>query len=344
MSQPLSPAPLTPVLLATEADGPSQQQLLALEQSASAALAARRPWLLFEPRLEAQFERDATAERVVRFRTLGVIALVILNLFNITDRSMLPDIAERAMTIRLGILTPVMATALLALYLPSVARWREWILAALVILVSASLIYFFTQSQHPNALQYHTGVILIVMFGNIVIRQRFWFAFATSVLILVLYMAGIAQLQHMAPEIKLNSDMVLISAVAGLVTYTMGFVDWVSFDATTTTEDDLNRWGEDLRGIPGFFSYEVLLNPGKFLILMGALAVAAVLLVVPAYRRALPLLAVLASGGWFALLSAALALPGVVDLGAGAIIALIFGFLQAAALVAAAFVQGLERT
>ena len=214
MSQPLSPAPLTPVLLATEADGPSQQQLLALEQSASAALAARRPWLLFEPRLEAQFERDATAERVVRFRTLGVIALVILNLFNITDRSMLPDIAERAMTIRLGILTPVMATALLALYLPSVARWREWILAALVILVSASLIYFFTQSQHPNALQYHTGVILIVMFGNIVIRQRFWFAFATSLLILALYIAGIAHLQQMAPEIKLNSDMVLISAVA----------------------------------------------------------------------------------------------------------------------------------
>ena len=140
-----------------------------------------------------------------------------------------------------------------------------------------------------------------------------------------------------------STILVLISAVAGLVTYTMGFVDWVSFDATTT-EDDLSRWGEDLTGIPGFFSYEVLLNPGKFLILMGALAVAAVLLVVPAYRRALPVLAVLASGGWFALLSAALALPGVVDLGAGAIIALIFGFLQAAALVAAAFVQGLERT
>ena len=107
-----------------------------------------------------------------------------------------------------------MAAALLALYLPGVARWREWILAALVVLASASLIYFFTQSRHPNALQYHTGVILIVMFGNIVIRLRFWFAFATSLLILVLYITGIAQLQHMAPEIKLNSDMVLFSAVA----------------------------------------------------------------------------------------------------------------------------------
>ncbi len=139
-----------------------------------------------------------------------------------------------------------------------------------------------------------------------------------------------------------STILVLISALAGLVTYTMGFVDWVSFDGSTAG-DDLSRWGEGLTALPGFFSYEVLLNPGKFLILMGALAVAAALLVVPAYRRALPVLAVLASGGWLALLSAVLTLPVVVDVGAGAIIALVTGFLQAAALVAAAFIQGLEQ-
>ena len=83
--------------------------------------------------------------------------------------------------------------------------------------------------------------------------------------------------------------------MAGLVTYTMGFVDWVSFGASVT-EVELDRWGNDLTGVPGFFSYEILLNPGKFLILMGAMAVAAALLVVPAYRRALPVLAVLAAG------------------------------------------------
>ena len=73
---------------------------------------------------------------------------------------------------------------------------------------------FYPEPAPENALQYHTGVILIVMFGNIVIRQRFWFAFATSLLILALYIAGIAHLQQMAPKSKLNSDMVLISAVA----------------------------------------------------------------------------------------------------------------------------------
>lgn len=87
----------------------------------------------------------------------------------------------------------------------------------------------------------------------------------------------------------------------------------------------------------------MVLNPGKFLIVLGALAVAALLLLVPAYRRALPIVAVLASGTWLALLSAALVLPPFVTLGAGAIVSLIFGFLQAAALVAAAFFSGVGR-
>jgi diguanylate cyclase (GGDEF)-like protein len=73
---------------------------------------------------------------------------------------------------------------------------------------------FLPKASTPNALQYHTGVILIIMFGNIVIRQRFWFAFATSVAVLLLFIAGISQLQQMSQEIKLNSDMVLFSAVA----------------------------------------------------------------------------------------------------------------------------------
>lgn len=206
---------LTSALLGADFGTPSQQQhLLALEQTASAALAAKRPWLRFAPQLEWQFESDSTAERVARFRVLGVIALIILNLFNITDRTMLPDIADRAMMIRLGIVTPIMALALAALHMPALSRWREWLVSGLIVLAGGSLVYFFTQSQHPNALQYHTGVILIVMFGNIVIRQRFWFAFATSVAVLLLFIAGIAQLQQMSPEIKLNSDMVLFSAVA----------------------------------------------------------------------------------------------------------------------------------
>jgi diguanylate cyclase (GGDEF)-like protein len=215
VSSPIRSPILTAALLGADFGTPAQQQhLLALEQTASQALAEKRPWLRFATQLEWQFELDSTAERVARFRILGLIALIIFNLFNITDRTMLPDIAAQALTIRLGILTPAMALVLAALHLPWMAPRREWWISALVVIVGGSLVYFFTQSQHPNALQYHTGVILIIMFGNIVIRQRFWFAFATSVAVLLLFIAGISQLQQMSQEIKLNSDMVLFSAVA----------------------------------------------------------------------------------------------------------------------------------
>lgn len=163
MSSPIRSPILTAALLGADFGTPAQQQhLLALEQTASQALAEKRPWLRFATQLEWQFELDSTAERVARFRILGLIALIIFNLFNITDRTMLPDIAAQALTIRLGILTPAMALVLAALHLPWMAPRREWWISALVVIVGGSLVYFFTQSQHPNALQYHTGVIPIL--------------------------------------------------------------------------------------------------------------------------------------------------------------------------------------
>ncbi|MBU4114361.1 diguanylate cyclase [Rhodoferax sp.] len=214
MSSPMRSPILTSALLGANFGTPAEQQhLLALEQTAREALAEKRPWLRFAPQLEWQFELDSTAERVARFRVLGLIALIILNLFNITDRTMLPDIADQALMIRLGILTPIMAVTLAALHLPFLAPRREWLISCLIAAASGSLVYFFSQSQHPNALHYHTGVILVIMFGNIVIRQRFRFALSTSVAVLALFVAGISQLQQMSQEIKLNSDMVLFAAV-----------------------------------------------------------------------------------------------------------------------------------
>lgn len=154
----------------------SDRRLLALE-SAAIALASHPSRLLsFPPLLETQFESDSTAARLGRLRLLGLIALLLLNLFNLTDPMMLPDIAAHAMRVRLGIVTPIMALVVASMSLRPLTPWREWLTACLVLLAGGSLIHLFTLSQHANALQYHTGVILIVMFSCIVLRQRFWFA------------------------------------------------------------------------------------------------------------------------------------------------------------------------
>ncbi|MEO9327184.1 DUF5336 domain-containing protein [Gordonia aurantiaca] len=135
------------------------------------------------------------------------------------------------------------------------------------------------------------------------------------------------------------------AVVAGIVTYFMGFVSWVTVSAAS--EEELDRWGREFEegrgGIPAFFSYEVVLNPGKFFILLGVVAVATTFVLFPRYRKALPFLAVVATAGWLALFASALVMPPFLDLGAGAIVGLILGFLQVALLVVASFLYGLRQ-
>ncbi len=153
--------------------------------------------------------------------------------------------------------------------------------------------------------------------------------------------------QRMGPRPDLSVIFALAAAVAGVVTYFMGFVSWVSVSAGA--EQELDRWGRDFEegrgGIPAFFSYEIVLNPGKFFILLGGVVggVATTLVLVPRYRKALPFLAVIALAGWLALFASALIMPPFLDLGAGAIAGLIFGFLQVALLMTASFLYGLKK-
>lgn len=155
---------------------------------------------------------------------------------------------------------------------------------------------------------------------------------------------------HYAPPKPLTAGPIGIGLLggavfAGLITYLMGFVSWVTIRAGADIEAE--RWADNIAngdaGIPGFFSYEIILNPGKFLIFMGAVALAAALTFVPRYQGAQPYLAVAAGAGWLALLSAAVATPPMVGIGAGAIVALIFGFMQFLLLAVLAVLRGLGK-
>lgn len=157
--------------------------------------------------------------------------------------------------------------------------------------------------------------------------------------------SGWGQQPSRGPGADLSVIFALASAVAGIVTYFMGFLSWISVSAGA--EEELNRWGADFEegqgGIPAFFSYEIVLNPGKFFIVLGVVGIAATFVLVPRYRKALPFLAVVGIAAWLALFAAALITPPFLDLGAGAIVGLILGFLQVALLIAAAFLYGLKK-
>jgi len=144
-------------------------------------------------------------------------------------------------------------------------------------------------------------------------------------------------------RLGLPNVLALIASVAGIVTFFMGFVSWVTIDESL--EHKAQNWADDQGsklGIPGFFSVNMVLNPGYFFLLLGACAVAVALVVVPAYRRFLPLVAVFTALGYLGLFASAVVLPEFISLGAGAIVGLIFGALQMALTLAAAVIAGLR--
>lgn len=189
------------------------------------ALARPRTRLRFSPKLEAQFIEDLADMRVRRFRFWGLIAVVMFNLFCITDQTMVPDMANEALWIRLGVLTPVMLLFALFMHRPPLRQWREAVVSIELLIVAGCVVYLFSRSLHPNALQYHSGVILVLLFGTIVARQRFGYAVVTSTLTFVMYALGIAGLYDMPTDVKINSVVVMLgSVVVGLMAnYQMEF-------------------------------------------------------------------------------------------------------------------------
>lgn len=137
--------------------------------------------------------------------------------------------------------------------------------------------------------------------------------------------------------------LALGSAVAGVITFFMGFLGWVS--VSEEIERQADKWAADLNGtleIPAYLSPSLILSPGWFFLLLGTVAVASAALVAPRWRGFLPYLAFMAVFGWLGLLVCAVALPPFLGLGAGAYVGLIVGFGQAALLVVAAVLEGMR--
>ncbi|MFT3715966.1 MAG: DUF5336 domain-containing protein [Gordonia sp. (in: high G+C Gram-positive bacteria)] len=145
---------------------------------------------------------------------------------------------------------------------------------------------------------------------------------------------------NLLASLPLPIKLAVGSSIPGLVAFVMGFVSWVTVDSSI--EQRLDNWANqnpgDL-GVPAFLT--TVFTPGYFLLGLGAAAIAALGFVAVKWRRYLPHIAFLVTVCWLGLIAAALALPPVVDLGAGAIVALIFGAMQFALIAVAVVMDGL---
>jgi diguanylate cyclase (GGDEF)-like protein len=170
-----------------EASPLSSQELAALGGDVDMVLERGSRGLRFPPRLEEAFERETGEARTRYLVASGLVALLIYDLFLITDRMMIPDVFGTALIVRLAILTPIALLTFLAVWRGPSPFLRESMEAAITVLASVSVMYLFVISNSANATYYHPGLSLVLMFGNVVVRLRFWFALVASVATIMAY-------------------------------------------------------------------------------------------------------------------------------------------------------------
>ena len=85
--------------------------------------------LTFPPRLEEAFAHETGAARTRYLVATGVVALLIYDLFLITDRIMIAYVFGTALIVRLGIITPIALLIFLAVWRrpsPFLRETLEW--------------------------------------------------------------------------------------------------------------------------------------------------------------------------------------------------------------------------
>lgn len=165
-------------------------------------------WMRFPARLEKQFLHDSAARRLRYFLISGLLSLVVFNGFLLGDYLMVPDVFWLAVKVRLLCFTPLALVFLLFFWLR-----RDWVLRRLsplvleyVILLSgalaaASLSYILVASQAPNSQYYHVGLMMVIIYGNLVQRLRFWNAVVFSLSVLAMHIGGILMVHIFNPRL-----------------------------------------------------------------------------------------------------------------------------------------------
>lgn len=165
-------------------------------------------WMRFPTALEQQFLSDSAQRRLIYFMLSALLSLFIFNGFLLVDYLMVPDVFELAIKVRLAWFTPF---AVISLMLTWWCRqyllqkgWHlvvEYLVLLSGVLAAACLAYILSSSHAPNSQYYHVGLMVVIVYGNLVQRLRFWYAVAFSLIVYCIHITGVLMVQSFNPRL-----------------------------------------------------------------------------------------------------------------------------------------------
>ncbi|RJF97143.1 diguanylate cyclase [Noviherbaspirillum saxi] len=167
----------------------------------------------FSPDTEHAYQLEMDRMRQQRITKTGLAGAVLYGAFAISDRSMVPDVYQQAWAIRFLLVIPLMLLGTFIVHRLKSLAARDLAIAISILVCGASVPVIAGLSSHPNAVHYQTGITLIILFGNIVVSQRFRSALWTSAVLVVLYGITLSNVPLMPPHVRFSNWLFCLSAV-----------------------------------------------------------------------------------------------------------------------------------
>lgn len=145
----------------------------------------RFQWLTFPKELEDRFEQATTERRSGRLWLEGLIAIILFDLFLIVDFYRAPWQFRRAFIIRMLVVTPICILVNTSILHGPNKIFRESSIAAAACLAGLTQLYLESNSSPVASTYVQMSILAVILFNTIVMRLRFPYAVATSVVMLL---------------------------------------------------------------------------------------------------------------------------------------------------------------
>ena len=182
------------------------------------------PRMVFPPELEREYLRTGLAGKRTHRLKSGFISLLIFNVFLVADYLLLPDMFTEALILRLLVFTPVALFFVRMLQKakphasPLVTPFGLEAFAMVSGLVAAAVLaYLLIKSSSPLAYLHHIGFMVVITYGNIVQRLRFWHAVLFSVILLAMHIVGV----YLLPSFPERMILPIVSMVIASAAFTL---------------------------------------------------------------------------------------------------------------------------
>jgi hypothetical protein len=169
--------------------------------------------LYFPSSLEKIYEKETEKQRRRQLVIRVFIGALFYNIFLITDSSILSDVFMTALIIRLGCLTPITLGMCLVFLRRISPVLRETAISLLIVLSGLTLILLMQISNDPNKIAYYPGFLLIIIFGNLVLLARFWYALSASLVLFIFYVLFYPNLSTLPVGIQIANLSILFSCI-----------------------------------------------------------------------------------------------------------------------------------